>query len=525
MRSADNMLADRAIRILIIEDDRTDREIYKRCLRLSAPWRFEFAESDSAVAGIEMAKTWRPDCILLDYNLPDQDGLEVLNLLKRQSGQFPCAVVMLTAFGGEELAVKAMKAGVMEYIPKGRVDADNLPHAIINAVEKFQLQARIEEQRTALERSDRRNRLLLEAIPQMVWMANAGGELAFANRRWLEYAGLNLDQATRLGWEELLHPADRERTWRTWSEAERTGSVFEIEHRLRKSSDGSYRWHLVRAVPMKNESDEVTNWFGTCTDIEDQKQAEDAVHQRQKFESIGRLAGGVAHDFNNLLVSILGGASIAMDSLPPSHPAQRMLEGVVSAGERAAQLTRRMLAYAGKANLFVEPVDLGQLLETTCEQMRSSLPASVHLELQTGAYIPPVETDLAQLRQVLADLVTNAVEAIGENGPGTVVVRTDVVDLDGESDGLATQQAASSRIAVEVQDTGCGMDEETQKKIFDPFFTTKSTGRGLGLAAVQGFVRSNGGSIEVSSMPGKGTRLRLLLPTALERVRSSSGHR
>ncbi|HLK47040.1 MAG TPA: response regulator [Bryobacteraceae bacterium] len=519
------MLPAATLRILIIDDDPADREIYKNCLRLSAAWKFEFAETDSAATGIQRCREWHPDCILLDFNLPDQDGLETLDQLRAGSQRAPCAVVMLTAFGGEELAVRAMKAGVTDYLPKGRVAADTLPHTIANAVEKWRMQSQMEIQQTELQNSARRYQVLLEAIPQMVWMARADGSIEYANRRWFEYTGLALDQVQHLGWDHLLHPEDRERTLAAWARVNGRDGIFEIEHRLRRASDGTHRWHLVRATPLRNPSTgEIISWFGTCTEIEDQKRLDHDMLQRQKLESIGRLAGGVAHDFNNLLVAILGGASLAMETLPPLHPARKLLDGVVEAGDRAAQLTRQMLAYAGKSNLFVEPVDLPELVRDTCGLVRSSLPANLRLEVRAGD-VPPIDTDKEQMRQVVMDLVMNAIEAVSPAG-GVVAVCTDMVELDEDAagqDGLASPLPSGRYAVLEVCDTGCGMDEEIRKKIFDPFFTTKSTGRGLGLAAVQGFVRSNRGRIEIETAPGQGTRFRILLPAALEPARRTCG--
>jgi signal transduction histidine kinase len=239
--------------------------------------------------------------------------------------------------------------------------------------------------------------------------------------------------------------------------------------------------------------------------------------QRQKLESIGRLAGGIAHDFNNLLVSILGGATLVSEHLPGGNPAQPLLRDVISAGERAAQLTRQLLAYAGKANLFVERVDLAQIVSQTCDGIRATMPRRTHLEVHTAPSLPPVETDLAQIRQVATDLILNAKEALDRTG-GTVTVRTGVEDIDQDSTshnrfGLS-EIGTGPYVVLEVQDNGCGMDQETQEKMFDPFFSTKATGRGLGLASVQGFVRTNRGGIQVESRPGEGTRIRILLPAA-----------
>ena len=153
---------------------------------------------------------------------------------------------------------------------------------------------------------------------------------------------------------------------------------FEMEHRLRRASDGAYRWHLARAVPVEYDGGLVM-WLGTSTDVENQKEAERALQQWQKWESIGLLAGGIAHDFNNLLVGILGGASYVADVLPPEHPTQAMLATVMQASERAAHLTRQMLAYAGKGRFFIEPVNLSALVPQTCELIQASIPPNVDL--------------------------------------------------------------------------------------------------------------------------------------------------
>lgn len=523
------MIGDRPIRVLIVDDDRLDQRLYRHCLQQSPLWEFEFAEAASAIAGIELANTWRPDCTLLDFNLPDMDGIDVLRHLGREPGGLPCATVMLTAFGDEELAVRAMKAGASDYLPKGRLSAGTLPHAVMRAIQSFRMQQEIENQRAALAISERRYQILIEAIPQMVWSANAEGRVEYANRRWFEYTGLTLQEAEAayLGWDGLLHPEDRERTTTAWNHARESGSVFEIEHRVRRASDGSYRWHLALAVPLRTTAGEIANWLGTCTDIEDQKQAGNAALEELKFRGIGQLAGGIAHDFNNLLVCILGGASCAMQSLPASHPVQERLRDVVQAGERLAELTRRMLTYAGKGTFRVEPANVDQLVHDACERLRPSIPETIRLEIRSGPGLPPVKTDSAQMCRAIVDLVLNAVEAIGEGSSGRISVHTDVVEIGEESIrtyGFGPSAMAGKYVALEVRDTGCGMDEETRNQIFDPFFTTKFVGRGLGLAAVHGFVRSTGGGVQVDSQPGRGTAFRVLLPVvAAERVSRNAG--
>jgi PAS domain S-box-containing protein len=360
--------------------------------------------------------------------------------------------------------------------------------------------------------------MLTESIPQMVWTANVDDSLAFANSRWFEYTGLTLENAQRLGWEALVHPDDQQRSWAEWKRASESQTFFEIEHRMKRAADQAYRWHLSRAIPMLEDAKRVSKWFGTSTDIEDRIRAEKAVLQKQKLESIGILAGGIAHDFNNLLCGILGGASFVAQSLPSSHPVQPMLATVVCASERAAQLTRQMLAYAGKGAFLIQHVDLCNLVRDTCSLLHASVPKSVHLKLQLSHDLPAIETDPGQMQQVVMNLVINAAESIAEGQGGVVVVQTTSQEITSgfiEDNNLASAGIVpGTHVVLDVEDTGCGMDGETRARMFDPFFTTKFTGRGLGLAAVQGIVSTNKGAIQVISGLGRGTKIQVFIPAS-----------
>ncbi len=250
-------------------------------------------------------------------------------------------------------------------------------------------------------------------------------------------------------------------------------------------------------------------------DISERRKFERELQETQKLESLGLLAGGVAHDFNNLLTAIIGNASLVYSELPADQPSRMRLREVVRAGERAAFLTRQMLAYAGKARFVTERIDLGDLIREISALVQTSIPKTVELKLDLAATLPPIEADPAQIQQVVMNLVINGAEAIGENERGKVEIRTSLREIDArevtEFFG-SNQSAPGTFVEIEVSDTGSGMDDATKARIFDPFFTTKFTGRGLGLAAVQGIIRGHGGAIRVYSTPGHGSSFLILLP-------------
>jgi signal transduction histidine kinase len=248
--------------------------------------------------------------------------------------------------------------------------------------------------------------------------------------------------------------------------------------------------------------------------LEELARQQERLRQSQKIESIGILAGGIAHDFNNLLTGVLGNASLALESMPAGSPNRTLLQGVVQASERAAHLTRQLLAYAGKGRFVVEALDLSQQVREIAALVQTSIPSAVQLRLDLAEQLPYIDADASQIQQIIMNLVINGAEAIPEGQSGTVIVTTGVQEVDDEylrTTLLDTPIPPGTYITLEVHDTGIGMDRETQARIFDPFFTTKFTGRGLGLAAVMGIVRGHQGALKIYSTPGRGSTFKVLL--------------
>ncbi|MEM7115372.1 MAG: response regulator [Chloroflexota bacterium] len=250
-------------------------------------------------------------------------------------------------------------------------------------------------------------------------------------------------------------------------------------------------------------------------DVTDERHAEQAALQTQKLESIGLLAGGIAHDFNNLLTGMLGQNSLALAKLSPDAPVRRHLEKSVVSAKRAADLTRQLLAYAGKGQFLIEPIDLNKLVYEGTGLLETVLPKQATLSLDLAEDLPMIEADRGQIQQVMMNLVINASEAIDEPS-GQVVVRTYLETITAVSTTtdliLPEAIAPGTYVCLEVNDTGRGLDREAQERIFDPYFSTKGQGRGLGLSATLGIIRSYNGYLRLHSTVGKGTRFQIYWP-------------
>jgi PAS domain S-box-containing protein len=258
----------------------------------------------------------------------------------------------------------------------------------------------------------------------------------------------------------------------------------------------------------------------------ERKLMEVKLQETQKLESLGLLAGGIAHDFNNLLTGILGNANLARgeDTDPEIEP---YLDQIERSAERAADLCGQMLAYAGKARFEVQHVDLSTAVDDTTVLIRSSIGKHVTLDFALARDLPSIEGDLTQVRQIIMNLVLNASEAI-EDRPGRIRITTGTMTADRaylSATHLAPDLPPGRYVFLEVSDTGRGMSRETQSRIFDPFFSTKFTGRGLGLAAVIGIVRSHRGALRVESEEGRGSTFRLLLPASTHATRAEAASR
>ncbi len=285
--------------------------------------------------------------------------------------------------------------------------------------------------------------------------------------------------------------------------------------------DGTQRLLEIFGSPITDEQGHVWASLVSFMDITERKQHEEErlalerqLFQAQKMESLGVLAGGIAHDFNNILTSIVGNTELALMRLNPESPVLDNLKRIEKGAVRATDLAKQMLAYSGKGKFVVEAIDLNRLVEEMGHMLDVSISKKVVLRFNLTKPLHSVEADATQIRQIVMNIVINASEAIGDKS-GVIAITTGCIECDSnylKNAWLNKDIPEGLYVFLEVADTGCGMDKETQTKMFDPFFTTKFTGRGLGMAAVQGIVRGHKGAINVYSEVGKGSSFKILLP-------------
>ena len=319
-----------------------------------------------------------------------------------------------------------------------------------------------------------------------------------------------------------IYPADRPRVAQNLQRLiDANGGQFDEEYRLIQP-DESLKIIVASGTIFLDPNTNSLHILGTTTDVTDIKKSEEAVRQAQRLESVGILAGGIAHDFNNLLTGIIGQNSVALKRLAPEHPARKHIEKADRSAERAADLTKQLLAYAGRGQMSLVDFDLNDWLRESKDILSLSISNKVNLDFELEPQILPIQADKAQLQQVLMNLIINAADAI-ESKTGLIEITTARVTLTAPLEKHVVEQvpALGDYVKVRVRDNGSGIQPDTLAKIFDPFFTTKTTGRGFGLSTTHGVVRACSGGLTVDSRVGVGTTFDVYLPLSAESISDS----
>jgi hypothetical protein len=348
-----------------------------------------------------------------------------------------------------------------------------------------------------LQDKDRKFQLLFEDHPQPMWVidpaertilaANAAAEILYGHSRE-QFRDMSLEAV--LVDEDDSEPSGRPRRHRTAS-----GRIIDVDMATHPIDFGGRPAELAVLV-----------------DLTARRQLEDQLRQAQKMEAVGMLAGGVAHDFNNLLTIISGYSQLILNALPPGDSIHYSAEQILKAGERAATLTQQLLAFSRPQGLQPKVLEVNHLITGLSTLLRRLIGEDVDLQLSLTADLGRVSADAGEIEQVLMNLVVNARDAMPQGG--SLTIETSNVDLDENYTGRHLATKPGQYVQIAVSDNGGGMDEATQARLFEPFFTTKNPGRGtgLGLSTVFGIVKHSGGNLNVYSVPGKGTSVKVYLP-------------
>ncbi|MBA3975599.1 MAG: hypothetical protein C0504_15435 [Candidatus Solibacter sp.] len=371
---------------------------------------------------------------------------------------------------------------------------------------------RLNEER--LIRSERRFAHAAESTREMIWEINPGGLYTYvseASQRMLGYAPDEI--ANKLHYFDLHPEQERERFVEATMAVATQGQPFQNFVNRMVAKDGSIIEVSTNGTPIFSKDGQLLCYQGTDRDVTGEKQAEARLLHAQKMESVGRLAGGVAHDFNNLLTVINGYGELGLARTGESDAVRPYLEEICKAGERAASLTRQLLAFGRKQVLNPKLLELNAVLSEMDSMIGRLAGEGVLVRLNRLPDAGRVYADQHQMEQVVMNLVVNARDAMPEGGELTI--RTRCVELDEQAAALHPGAAKGRYAVLAVSDTGTGMDAATRQRVFEPFFTTKEVGRGtgLGLSIVHGIVEQSGGFVRIESEPGKGATFSVYLPS------------
>jgi PAS domain S-box-containing protein len=349
-----------------------------------------------------------------------------------------------------------------------------------------------------LREQENKFREAVETMPALAFVADPKGNRTFMNRGWLQYTGLSTEEASASGWANTIHPDDLNRITEIWRESQTSGQPLDCEARLRRGSDGAYRWFLFRAVPLRDKRGKVVKWCGAATDIEDRKRAEqfqaDLTHA-SRVSTMGELVASISHELAQPIQITTAHAKASLRWLQHDPPditeVRKGTEKIMEAGALASEIINRLRSLYKKAPAKRELVAINEVVGEMVRMMRGEAEGyGVSIRTDLKDHHPMILADRVQLYQVLMNLILNGIEAMKDTG-GVLTAKS--------------QMGEDGQIEISIEDTGPGLPLGKGDQIFDAFFTTKPQGSGMGLAICKSIIESHGGQIWADSDGGLGT--------------------
>lgn len=485
-------------RILHLEDNPVDAMVIHSHLA-SSGLDFEIMRLETQADYLTALENKSFTLILADYTLPFFDGLKALGMAREKCPHTP--FIFLSGTIGDDLAVETLKNGATDYVLKSCLG--RLVPVITRAIKEAEEHVARRQAKKALRNAEEQMRFTVERIPAVLWTTDR--ELHFKS---IHGAGLMSGEweADMMG-KSLGEPSARQEDLTPVKEhlAALAGNKVAYDVSINGTD---FQAHL---APLTSSNGEIIGCIGLAVDVTERKALEIQMRHAQKMEAVGRLAGGMAHDFNNLLTVITGYNDLTLLRLDQNDPLRKNLDEVSRACERAASLTRHLLAFSRKQVLNPKILNLNDTVSEMNRMLPPLIGEDIELVIELCTDLWQVKADSGQIEQIIANLVVNARDAMPSGGK--LVIRTYNV-LDQEMACRCESMPAGRFVLLTISDTGHGMNTETMRRVFEPFFTTKAVGKGtgLGLSTVYGIVKQSGGYVSVDSEVGSGTTFKIYLP-------------
>jgi len=524
----DETSLDKPPSILLVDDDVDQLALVSKLLQHAG---FTVQTANDALTGFDLAKQLLPDLLISDVVMPQIDGIELCNMIRAHESLSTTPVLLVSAVQKDtDTIVEGLHTGADDYLEIPYEPAILVAKAI-RLIEVNRIAENLHREKECL-------RIAIAAARMGLWEWSIRTGKIYWSEDLERIHGLAPGDfgGTLESFLDQIYPGDRQLVHRSLARTLDEGSEHDIEYRIVWPNQ-EVHWVEGRGAVIRNRKGKAMQMIGLCMDVTARKHAEELLQkqhdelekrvkertaesknleaqllQSQKLEAVGQLAGGIAHDFNNLLTAIIGYSQLSLYRLSPDDSLRSNLEEIKKAGDRAASLTRQLLAFSRKQVMQPKVFDLNLVIADLERMLRRMIAEDIEIRTMLQEELGNVRADPGQIEQVILNLAVNGRDAMPFGGKLTIETTNVYLDEAFAQQHLAVVPGAYVMLAV--SDTGMGMDAETQQHIFEPFFTTKevSKGTGLGLSTVYGIVKQSGGNIWVYSEAGKGTTVKIYLP-------------